>query len=83
MQTAGFEGWLEILKNDGSYEKKIYYFGKESVFSGTWEYDGKNTLRLDYTMYDVPITNIYTIKRLAADELWLVDATNEIQLEAL
>lgn len=81
LQTTGFEGWTETIKNDGSYEKTIVYFDKESVYNGNWIYDGKRTLQFTYTMHYVEIMEVYIIKRLSNNELYLENSEKEIHFQ--
>lgn len=77
IQTSGFNGWSETFKKDKTYIKVINYIGTESQFNGSWDYDGENTLTINYTMRDADITETYEIIRLSNNDLCLLSSIEE------
>ncbi len=81
IKTSGFEGWTETLNKDGTYEKKIIYFGDESLYTGRWEYNGETTLKLSYTVHQNEINETFEIRRLSNRELIMRNEEKEIHLQ--
>ncbi|MFH2142355.1 MAG: hypothetical protein ABIJ97_08040 [Bacteroidota bacterium] len=71
IQTSGFSGWSETFNKDRTYIKTINYIGSESLFNGTWEYDGSKSLIINYTIRETDISETYEIVRLSHRELCL------------